>query len=151
MGHDLEAETISDVLRAQRHFDDMLRRMTPESLQPSFDIDATDETESTSNLSVYSDQLYDENTFESYLLGEILCVAMEQDEDTTSCDSTSLGSRLERSFSQELKQKQDHCVVANVNGSSWRYFLKHIVYAACGAVTFTIYAAIFKKALWTAK
>lgn len=148
MGHDLDSDTISDVLRAQRHFDDMMRRATPESVQPSFDIDATDETESTSNLSAYSDELYDENTFESYLVGETLCAAMERDEDTTCCaDRTSSGSMLKRSCSKELKkqQQQHQCngVVLETRRFSWRHFLRTIVYAAWGVVTFTIYPAIW--------
>mmetsp|Transcript_3000 Transcript_3000/g.6934 ORF Transcript_3000/g.6934 Transcript_3000/m.6934 type:complete len:187 (+) Transcript_3000:257-817(+) len=149
MGPDLDSDAIADTLRAQRHFDDMMRRTTPESVQPSFDLDSADETESTSNLSVYSDELYDENTFESYLVGETLCAAMERDEDTTCCaDRTSSGSMLKRSCSKELKKQHQHqcngaVLLVVTRRFSWRHFLRTIVYAAWGVVTFTIYPAIW--------
>ena len=84
------SSAISDVHRAQRHFDGFdgvaMRLMRGEGHQGgsgSFDVNiddgATSETAASTSSSVYSEDIYDDNAFESCLVGEMLSVALDQD------------------------------------------------------------------------
>lgn len=83
------SSAISDVHRAQRHFDGFdgvamrLMRGEHQSRRNSFEINidggATSETAASTSSSIYSEDIYNDNTFESCLVGEMLSVALDQD------------------------------------------------------------------------
>ena len=84
------SSAISDVHRAQRHFDGFdgvaMRLMRGEGHQGgsgsfgvNIDDGATSETAASTSSSVYSEDIYDDNAFESCLVGEMLSVALDQD------------------------------------------------------------------------
>ena len=86
------SSAISDVHRAQRHFDGFdgvaMRLMRGEdahhqggsgSFDVNIDYGATSETAASTSSSIYSEDTHNDNEFESCLVGEVLSVALDQD------------------------------------------------------------------------
>lgn len=80
------SSAISDAHRAQRHFDGAAMRLIRgehqrgrSSFDANIDDGATSETAASTISSIYSEDIYNDNTFESCLVGEMLRVALDQD------------------------------------------------------------------------
>lgn len=80
------SSAISDVHRAQRHFDGAAMRLIRgehqrgrSSFDANIDDGATSETAASTISSIYSEDTYNDYTFESCLVGEMLRVALDQD------------------------------------------------------------------------
>ena len=79
------SSAISKTHRAQRRFEDTMRlirgagdRRRSSSFDGNIDDDATSETEASTISVLYSENIYDDNTFESCLIGEMMSVALDQ-------------------------------------------------------------------------